>query len=373
MGALSKMTVEDLKGQLRGKRVLVRADFNVSDPKTGEIKSDTRIQAAVPTLSLLAKEGAVTFVISHNERPKDVIEALKKEGKSEEEAKKIAVERLSLRKVADRLREILKEKQTVCSDDDVGFVGASAGKEVREAAKKLGPGQFLVLENTRFHPGDEKGDENLAKAIAEDTGAEIYVLDGFSVAHRDQASVTKVAKYVKEKKAVAGILVKKEIDYLANALLHSPAKPYYAFMGGAKVADKIKVIENLLPKLDGLVIGGAMLYPFLVAKGLKAGSDPLKRAAADAEADAAVARKAAEKAGGRLILPTAVVAVSDSGEAKEFDAAQGIPDGFRIRDVAPGPLLRLLAESYGRTGEPKTAVWNGPFGLFEQEPFDKVR
>ena len=338
----NKMTIYDLKGYLRGQRVLVRVDFNVSDKKTGEIKSDTRIRAAFPTLEYLVAEGAQVVVISHNERPKDLL----KDGIPEAEVRS----RLSLRQAAEKLGDLF--------DCPVRFVGDTIGPKVREAVSHLVDGEVILLENTRFYPQDEKGDMDFARQIVADTGAKFFVLDGFSVAHRNQSSVTGVANAVKENGgvAVAGHLLQQEIDFLGKALIENPKRPYVAFMGGAKVGDKIKVIENLLERVDALVIGGAMVYPFMRAKEQFAGSDPLGRTDMEIAADVESARRILTGPHCRkVILPWKMVMADN-----------------RIKDVDEEALSKLLMEKIDAgLGVPGTIVWNGPFGKFEVFPYNR--
>jgi phosphoglycerate kinase len=266
--------------------------------------------------------------------------------------------RLSLDKAAKRLEELLGQP--------VSFVDNTVGSEVQKAVAVMQNGQVVMLENTRFYPEDEKGAESFAKKIVDDTGARLFVLDGFSVAHRDQASVTGVARVIKSRGgvAVAGQLVQKEIEFLVKALLEVPRRPYVAFLGGAKVADKIKVIDKLSDIADALVIGGAMLYPFLRAKGLAAGEDPLGRGEAEVNKDIETARHLLAKAESKIVIPEWVVAASGDGEQSDFLVAAGIPAGYRIKDV------NLIAASQ-LPGVPGTIVWNGPFGQFEVTPYDQ--
>jgi phosphoglycerate kinase len=342
MSRFNKMTIYDLKGYLRGQRVLVRVDFNVSDKKTGEIKSDTRIKAALPTLEYLIAEGAQIVLISHNERPKDLL----KEGIPEAEVRS----RLSLRQAAEKLGDLF--------DCPVRFVDDTIGLKVREAVSHLVDGEVILLENTRFYPQDEKGDMDFARQIVADTGAKFFVLDGFSVAHRNQSSVTGVANAVKENGgvAVAGHLLQQEIDFLGKALIENPKRPYVAFMGGAKVADKIKVIENLLGVVDILVIGGAMIYPFLRAKGDWVGEDPLGRSEEEIASDIGSARRILTGPNYHKILLPWKMTMADN----------------RIKDIDAEELLKILDLKITRqVGTPGTIVWNGPFGKFEAAPYDR--
>jgi len=351
----NKMTIRDLAGQLAGKRVLVRVDFNVSDPKTGEIKSDTRIKAALPTINFLRGQGAVVILASHNERPKDLIKSLMAEGMDKTTARRVTFQRLSLKKAAWRLGELMRDKvlllTSISPEDPIN-------PDILPWVSCLAPGSVSLLENTRFYEGDEKGDMELARKIVDSTGAQIFVMDGFSAAHRGHASVTGVAKVIQERGgvAVAGDLLQKEIEYLGKKLIESPARPYVALMGGAKVADKMKIIDNLLENVDALVIGGAMIYPFLRAKSEKMGVDPLGRSEAEIAGDIEAARRILtgphyEK----IILPYRLVMADN-----------------RIKDVDPTELISLLLSRInGRYGTPGTIVWNGPFGQVEVAPYDR--
>lgn len=352
----NKMTIYDLKGQLSGRRFLVRVDFNVTDPKTGEIKSDTRIKAALPTIKFLREQGAIVILASHNERPKDLIKKLMAEGMEQDIARKETFQRLSLRKAAKRLGELLEnEVLFLTSPEPTDPINPS----ILPIIEALNPGRVVLLENTRFYEGDEKGDENLARKIVDSTGAQIYVNDAFAAAHRDHASVTGIARIIQERGglAVAGHLMRQEIEFLGKALIENPARPYVAFMGGAKVGDKIKVIERLLDTVDALVIGGAMVYPFLRIMGLEPATvDPLGRSDEETIPDIEAAQRIlGGPHGKKILLPLGFV-----------------KEGNKIKDVHPelfeADLNRNLLRRLG--GDPKTIVWNGPFGQFEVPPYD---
>ncbi len=371
MAQRNVLTVEDLKGQLAGRRVLVRTDFNVSDPNSGEIKSDSRIAASIRTIQFLVQERAKIFVLSHNERPSSQVKRLQEDGLAENRAWELVRQRLSLEKAAAKLEQMLVGRQ-ILARGDVRFVAATTGAQVAEVAATVQPATILVLENARFDLRDEQGSDALAREIVDATQADVFVLDGFSVAHRPQASVTKVATKVPSGQAVAGYLIMDELKFLKSALLESPVTPYYAFMGGAKVGEKIQVIENLLTRLDRLFVGGAMLYPFLLAKGFRAGADPLGRDAEEIAKDVACAEQLLLQNGKKIVIPTAVTVELKSGDPAERDAAdsRGIPEDSRIRDVAAAPLKAAISTETEITGKPRTVVWNGPFGMFEKQSFD---
>lgn len=351
----NKMTIHDLAGKLAGQRVLVRVDFNVSDPKTGDIKSDTRIKAALPTIQFLKQQGAIVTLISHNERPKDLIKKLTAEGMDRTTAIRTAQLRLSLHLAAKRLGELLGEEVLfLTSPDPMDPINP----EIRPILDCMPAGKVIMLENTRFYEGDEKGDMELARKIVDSTGAQIFVMDGFSAAHRGHVSVTGAAQVIQERGgvAVAGDLLQKEIEYLGQKLIEAPRRPYVAFMGGAKVADKIKVIDNLLENVDTLVIGGAMIYPFLRAKGEKMGLDPLGRSEEAIAGDIESARRVLTGSNYHKILLPWRMTMSEG----------------RIKDIDAEELVKMLDQKITRqVGTPGTIIWNGPFGQFELAPYDR--
>lgn len=378
----SKMTLEDLArraGGLRGKTILVRVDFNVTDPKTGTIKSDMRIRAALPTVNFLSEQGARIVLISHNERPGDVVKKLVAGGMFERQAQETSRLRLSLKPAAERLQELLGREVlflTSCDPWD------PISEEVLPLVETLEEGGVAVLENTRFYKGDESKDplerEAFAKKILAATNAWHFVQDAFASTHRKHGSTVTIAQLIRERGGlvVAGRLLQKEIEFLGQALLESPKTPYVAFMGGAKVADKIGVIQSLLGKVDRLVIGGAMLYPFLLAMGCRAGDDPLPPEVRTPEAlagEVAIARTLLEEEKQKLVIPRGVIAQGPGGEIKHFyllNPGDEVPAGFWIRDVDPAHLEPLVIERViCEVGNPQTVVWNGPFGKFEEEQF----
>ena len=329
-----KMSVLDLdEAQLRGKRALVRADFNVPLDENCEIVDDMRIRAALPTIEFLLEHGARPVILSHLGRPK---------GKPEL--------KYSLQPVATRLAEL--------SGRHVWFVESTDSDEAIAASHKLGEGEILLLENTRFLGGEEKNDPRLARGLAE--LGDLFVNDAFGAAHRAHASTVGVAEQLKP--AVCGLLMRTELDYLGQAL-ESPKKPFIAILGGAKISGKIDVIEQLLPKVDGLLIGGAMACTFYKAMGLETGGSLV-------EADRVeMAKKLLDRAGFRLTLPhDAIVAPSVADGAKAHAVGRAaIPPNEAVFDIGPAS-----AESYGRAiASAKTIIWNGPMGVFETPPFDK--
>ncbi len=326
--------MDDLRDdELRGKRALVRADFNVPLDGNCEITDDTRIRAAVPTLLRLLQRGARPVILSHLGRPK---------GKPEL--------RYSLQPVATRLAELTQKK--------VSFIDSTDSDEAMRASRDLGADEILLLENTRFLPGEEKNDPRLARALAE--LGDLFVNDAFGAAHRAHASTTGVAAHLRP--AVSGLLMKMELDYLGGAL-SAPGKPFVAILGGAKISGKLDVIEQLLPKVDALLIGGAMACTFYKAMGLETGNSLV-------EADRVeMAKELLESSGTRLILPhDALVADSlEKPESAHAVARNAIPAGQAMFDIGPE-----TAESYARAiASAQTVIWNGPMGVFEKPPFAK--
>ena len=323
-------TVEDL--DLQGKKVLVRVDFNVP-LKGNEITDDTRITAALPTIKYIRDNGGAVILMSHLGRPKG-------ERKPD----------LSLKPVSMRLSQLL-DTAVIMADDCIG-------KEVEDAASKLASGGVLLLENLRFHAEEEANDPDFAAKLAR--LADIYVNDAFGAAHRAHASTEGVAKYLE---AVAGFLMKKEIDFLSR-VVENPEKPFVAVIGGAKVSSKIGVLESLLPKCSTLIIGGGMAYTFLKVNGHTVGNSLVEDDYLD------TAKKLLEKASGsgtEIILPV------DHIVADKFDenAVAEIVDGV---DIAEGKVAmdigkKTLALIKDRITFAKTVVWNGPMGVFEFDSF----
>lgn len=321
-----KQTVRDL--DVAGKRVLVRCDFNVP-LEGGRITDDRRIVESLTTLRYLLDRGASLVLASHLGRPK---------GPSPE---------LSLRPVAERLSELLGVPVRLLPD--------SIGPEVEAACKALQPGQVVMLENVRFHPEEEANDPAFARALA--SLADVFVNDAFGTAHRAHASTEGVAHLLP---AVAGLLVEKELAVL-GAAMDNPGRPFMAVLGGAKVKDKIHVIENLLPKVDRLALGGGMCFTFLKALGQGIGASLLD------ESSLEFARRVLETDRQKLLLPTDVVVASEliAGATTRVTPASGIPDGMIGGDIGPASA-QAFGDAIRSAG---TVIWNGPMGVFELEPF----
>ena len=332
---MAKLTVRDLKPeQLRGKRALVRVDFNVPLDDEGHITDDTRIRAALPTIEFLLDRGARVVLLSHLGRPK---------GKP--------TPKYTLEPVGRRLRELLPGRTGT-------FVESTDTDEALKAAMSLGDGEVLLLENTRFLGGEETNDQRLARGLAQ--LGDLYVNDAFGAAHRAHASTEGVAHHLKP--AVAGMLMEKELAYLQGAL-DAPQHPFVAILGGSKISGKIDVIEALLPKVDALLIGGAMACTFYKAMGLETGTSLVEPDRVD------MAKRLLDKAGTRLILPHDATVATDikAGADARTVLKEQIPANMAMLDIGP-----RTAESYGRAIQSaKTVLWNGPMGVFETPPFDK--
>ena len=329
---MGKQTVRDV--DVRGKRVLVRVDFNVPlDRATGQIADDTRIREALPTIAYLTEHGAKVILCSHLDRPGGQV-----------------VEGLRLAPEARRLEELLGRPVAMATD--------CVGPEAEAAVQALQPGGILLLENLRFHPEEEQNDPLFAQALAR--LADIYANDAFGTAHRAHASIAGVAAYLP---AVSGLLMEKEIGYLGR-VLSNPERPFTAILGGAKVSDKIKVVENLLTKVDSLIIGGGMANSFLKALGLNVGSSKVNE---DGPEHARKALDDAQDRGIRILLPTdAVVAEKFEADAAHATVPLGdVPAGWLVLDIGPETRKQFAEEIRGA----KTVVWNGPMGVFEWKAF----
>jgi phosphoglycerate kinase len=326
---MNKLTVRDV--DFSGKRVLVRVDFNVP-LENGRITDDTRIRAAVPTIQhILGQQPRSILLMSHLGRPKQRGDA-----------------DTSLAPVAPALAALLG-----C---DVSFVDDTVGDKVLAAAEALPQGGILLLENTRYYKGEEKNDPELAAQMA--ALGDIFVNDAFGTAHRAHASNVGVSSHLQ---AVAGLLMEKEIDYLATTI-EQPQKPFVAIMGGAKVSDKIQVIEALLSKVDSLIIGGGMANTFFAAQGIEIGDSLVEKDVID------TARGLLEKGAGRLVLPTDAViadAFDNNANHKTIAISEGVPPGWRILDIGAA-TLSLFADILKGA---RTVVWNGPMGVFEMPNF----
>lgn len=329
---MNKKTIRDVN--VEGKRVFVRCDFNVPLDENGKITDENRIQGALPTIKYLLDHGAKVVLASHLGRPKNGPEA-----------------KFSLKPVAERLNQLLGGKVTMAND----VIGEDAQKKV--AALKNG--EAVLLENVRFHKEEEKNDPEFAKKLA--SFADIFVNDAFGTAHRAHASTEGISHFVKT--SVAGFLIEKELEVMGGALA-DPKRPFVAILGGAKVSDKIGVINNLLEKVDKLLIGGAMAYTFIVAKGGKVGMSKLEADKVD------LAKELLEKAkakGVELYLPVDTVIAQEfkADAASKVCETMAIPDGWEGLDI--GPKTAELFAGVIKTA--KTVIWNGPMGVFEFPKF----
>jgi phosphoglycerate kinase len=323
----NKKTIRDI--DVKGKKVLVRVDFNVPT-KEGVVGDDTRIRAAIPTIDYLVKNGAAVILCSHLGRPKGGPDP-----------------KFTLKPVAEYLGKLMGKS--------VAFASDCIGPEAEKAAKALVPGQILVLENTRFHPEEEANDLGMAKHLA--SLADLYVNDAFGTAHRAHASTEGVTHFLP---GVAGFLMEKEIQYLGAAIA-DPKRPFVTIMGGAKISDKIGVIKNLLKKADSILIGGGMANTFFKAQGYPVADSLVEDEALE------TAKELLKEGGQKLRLPVDVVLADkfDPEAAKKIIAVGPIPDGWRIMDIGPETV-----KAYGKViAGAGTVVWNGPMGVFEMPKF----
>lgn len=326
---MNKKTIRDV--DVKNKRVLVRVDFNVPLDDQQHVTDDTRIRAALPTIRFLRDQQAAVILMSHLGRPKGV------------------TPKLSLAPVAARLSELLGAPVIMAQD----CIGAA----VEQAAKQLKPGEVLLLENLRFYAEEEKNDPAFARQLA--SLGDIYVNDAFGTAHRAHASTEGVTHYLP---AVAGFLMEKEIDFLGSAL-ENPKRPLVAILGGAKVSDKIAVIERLLGLADTLLIGGGMANTFLKAQGVEVGQSLVENDKLD------VAKELLQKGGAKLVLPVdAVIADAFAADANsKVVPVDQVPADWRILDIGPATVKAFKQHLKGA----KTVVWNGPMGVFEFPAFAK--
>jgi phosphoglycerate kinase len=332
---LNKKTLKDM--DVKGKKVLVRVDYNVPMDSEGEITDDIRIRSSLPTVEYLLENGAAVILMSHLGRPK---------GEPKKE--------YSMLPVANKLSQLLK-KEVVFADDDL-----VVSEKVREMAKGLKPGQVMLLQNTRFRKEEEKNEDSFAKELA--SLAELYVNDAFGTSHRAHASNVGVSKYLP---SALGYLVEKEVSIIGKAL-DDPERPFVAILGGAKVSDKIGVIENLLSKVNAIIIGGGMAFTFLKAKGYEVGTSLLE------EDKVQLAKDLMEKAkenGVAMVLPVDVVVAKEFKNDTSFKTvpSDGIPSDMMGLDIGSESIE--LFESVIK--EAKTIVWNGPMGVFEMDNFNK--
>lgn len=325
---MNKKTIRDI--DLKGKRVLMRVDFNVPMDK-GIVTDDKRIRASLPTIQYVLDQGAALILMSHLGRPKGT-------GFDAE---------FSLKPASEVLSKLLNKPVKMAPD--------CIGPEVEAMAKALRPGEVMMLENVRFHKEEEKNDPGFAKQLA--TLGDVYVNDAFGSAHRAHASTEGVAKFLP---AVSGFLMEQELEYLGRATLN-PERPYIAILGGAKISDKIAVIENLLTKCDKLIIGGGMANTFLAAKGYAMQDSLVEPGSIE------TAKQIIGKAGNKLLLPVdAVIADQFDAEANtQIVDVDKVPPGWRVMDIGP-KSVKLFSDALKGA---KLVVWNGPMGVFEMPKF----
>lgn len=331
---INKMTIEDIP--IKGKRIFVRVDFNVPLDHDLNITDDTRIRSSLTTINYAIDEGATIILASHLGRP---------EGPDP---------KFSLEPVKKRLQRLLGR--------DVFFAPDCIGPQAQKMAAELKPGDVLLLENLRFHPGEKKNDEHFAKSLA-DLGIDVYINDAFGTAHRKHASTTNITKYVETK--ACGFLMKKEIHYLVGAVVN-PARPFVAILGGAKVSGKIGVIENLGKKVDKVIIGGGMAFTFLKAMGIDIGDSLVE------DSMLSIAREIMNRAitrGVKFYLPVDCVAATGKTSSAETKLVpvQEIPKGWTGLDIGPASV-HLFTEALANA---KTILWNGPMGLFESDAYSR--
>jgi phosphoglycerate kinase len=325
---MSKLSIRDL--DLKGKRVFMRVDFNVPlAPGGQEITSDKRIRAALPTIQFALEQGCGLILASHLGRPK---------GKPNPE--------MSLKPVAAKLAEILGKPVAMAPD--------CVGPEVEAMLPK--PGEVLLLENLRYHAEEEANDPEFSKKLA--ARCDIYVNDAFGTAHRAHASTVGMIQFVP--KAAAGLLMEKELEYLGMATTN-PARPCVAILGGAKVSDKIEVIQNLMKVVDQLLIGGAMAYTFARAQGQPTGKSLVE------EDKIELAKSLLAEAGGKILLPVDHVASAEFKAGADFEIVDVVPEGKMGLDIGP-KTIEMFKDVIAKA---KTIIWNGPMGVFEMPPFDK--
>ena len=344
---MTKKTIADIN--VKGKKVLMRVDFNVPLDENRNITSDARIVAALPTIKTILDKGGSVILMSHLGRP---------DGEKKPE--------FSLAPVAKRLSQLLNK--------NVIFANDCIGPEVKQKAAALKPGDVMLLENVRFHKEEEikdkkakedpalrKAKDDFARQIAE--LGDVYVDDAFGTAHRDNASMFTVPEMMKGKDRVIGFLVEKELKFLGDAL-NNPQKPFVAILGGAKISDKLKVIEKLMEKVDCILIGGAMAYTFFKAQGYTVGDSLCENDFVD-KAKELMAK--AQKGGCELVLPLDnVIAQKIEANAANQISGDNIPAGWRGADIGPETIALFVKKLEGA----KTVLWNGPMGIFEMPPFD---
>jgi phosphoglycerate kinase len=332
---MAKKTLKDLK-DLHGKRVLVRVDFNVPQDKAGNITNDRRIRAALPTLQYILDQGGSVIAMSHLGRPKG-------------DPAKDAVYKMD--RVGERLGQLLN--RPVRKLDQV------VGPAVEAAARELKPGGVLLLENLRFHEGEKNGDAAFAEQLAK--LADVYVNDAFGTCHREDASMVAVARAMRDRPRVVGLLVAKELEVL-DKLLSAPGRPFIGILGGAKVGDKIGFIKALLQRVDRTLIGGAMTYTFLKAQGKQTGKSLVEADKLD------VARELLQLGQGKIVLPQDHLVLEGLDKPQSARVVEGeIPEGWIGVDIGP----RTIAQYRQEISKAGTVVWNGPMGKFEDVPCRK--
>jgi len=338
---MSKLSIRDLP--LNGHRIFMRVDFNIPLDDGGRVMDDTRIRETLPTVEYALRHGARLILASHLGRPK---------GKPNP--------KMSLKPVAERLRMLLDKE--LARGENVGFCPDCVGLEAEEMAGKLEKGQTLLLENLRFYAEEEENDENFSKQLAH--LADYYINDAFGTAHRAHASTVGITKFMQ--KAAAGLLMEKELDYLGRAL-HNPERPFVAILGGAKVSDKFPVIQNLMNKVDVLIIGGGMAYTLLKAQGHAVGKSLVE------EDKIQLAKELLQQAKARnikLLLPIDHLAAAKPemhAVVKNVHEDESIPDNLMALDVGP-KTIELFSETISKA---RTILWNGPMGVFEVSPFSR--
>jgi phosphoglycerate kinase len=332
-GTFSKLTIQDLA--MRGKRVFLRADFNVPMDSSMVITDDARIRATLPTISYALDEGAKLILSSHLGRPKGKVDP-----------------KYSLAPVAKRLGQLLNR--------EVLFAPDCIGPEVEAIVSKMKEGDVLLLENLRFHAAEEKNDESFGKALA--ALADLYVNDAFGASHRAHASISAITRFLP---AAAGFLLKKEIEYLKGAV-ENPIRPFVAILGGSKVSGKIGVLEHLADKVDKVIVGGGMAYTFFRAMGIEVGDSLVESEMLD------VAKNITSKLDARgvkfyLPVDNVIAQTMDPGTPTKVVTTQEIPKGWRALDIGPASV-KLFSEAID---DAKTILWNGPMGVFEVDAFSR--